>query len=70
MYVVVSIFSVLHKTIAIAFSYPFSHAAPVMVMDCTENQDCVANTDGNTVCVNNFCSGKSSAQGKIRISQW
>ena len=41
-----------------------------MVIDCVVNADCAANTDGNTVCVNNVCSGKSTAQGKIRISQW
>ena len=52
----------------ISFSYLFSHAAPVMVIDCIVNADCVANTDGNTVCVNSVCTGKSIAQGKIRIS--
>ena len=31
-----------------------------MVTDCTANQnaDCAANTDGNTVCVSNVCTGK------------
>ena len=35
-------------------------SAPVTVTDCTANQndDCTANTDGKTVCVNNVCSGK------------
>ena len=50
------------------FSYLFSHTAPVMVIDCTMNANCAANTDGNTICVNNVCTGKSTAQGKIRIS--
>ena len=40
--------------------HPFNVSAPVTVNDCTANQDadCAANTDGNTVCVNNVCSGK------------
>ena len=46
-----------------SFSFPFSCAAPVIVMDCTINSDCAANTDGNTVCVNNLCS-RNTVTGK------
>ena len=27
-------------------------------MDCTQDADCAANTNGNTVCVNNLCGGE------------